>query len=108
MNQHSIKNVKSTINTFDAVNKAYTDRIKYKSATGTIPNNVRTDHTLFTFTATKHVISGMIIICEMWVERLVGEFISTSPMFATEWPGFHRFSRGQSLITFFNGSPASG
>ena len=31
-----------------------------------------------------------------------------SPMFATVWPGFHRFSSGPSLITFFNGSPASG
>ena len=44
MNQHSIKNVKSPVNKFDAVNKVYTDRIKYKSATGTIPNTVRTDH----------------------------------------------------------------
>ena len=94
MNQHSIKNVKSPINKFDAVNKAYTDRIKYKSATGTIPNTVRTDHTLFTFPATKDIISGKIIIFEMWV--------------ATEWPGFHMFSRGPSLIKFFNGFPASG
>ena len=99
----------SPVNKFDAVNKAYTDRIKYKSATGIIPNTVRTDHTLFTFSATKDIISGKIIIFEMWLERLVGELISTSSlMFATEWPGFHRFSRGSSLITFFNGSPASG
>ena len=105
MNQHSIKNVKSPVNKFDAVNKAYTDRIKYESATGTIPNTVRTDHTIFTFPATKDIINGKIIMCEMWVERLVGEFISTSsPMFATEWPGFHRFSRGPSLIKMFNGS----
>ena len=104
MNQHSIKNVKSPINKLDAVNKAYVDRIKYKSATGTIPNTVRTDHTLFTFPATKDIISGKIIICEMWVERLVGELISTSSsMFATEWSGFHRFSRGTSLMTFFSG-----
>ena len=46
MNQHSIKNVKSLVNKFDAVIKAYTERIKYKSATGTIPNTVWTDHTL--------------------------------------------------------------
>ena len=105
MNQHSIKNVKSPFNKFDAVNKAYTDRIKYKSATGIIPNTIRTDHTHFTFPATQDIISGKIIICEMCVERLVGELISTSsPMFAIEWPGFHRFSRGPSLITFFNGS----
>ena len=84
MNQHSIKNMKSLINKFDAVNKAYTDRIKYKSATGSIPNTVRTDHTLFTFPATKDIISGKIIICEMWVERLVGELISNAClMFAT-------------------------
>ena len=81
------------------------DRIKYKSATGTIPNTVRTDHTLFTFLATKDIISGKIIIREMLVERLVGELISTSiPTFATEWPGFHRFSRGPSIMTFFAGS----
>ena len=85
------------------------DGIKYKSAPGTIPNTVRTDYTLFTFPATKDIISGKIIICEMWVERLVDELISTSSsMFVTDWPGFHRFSRGPSLITFFNGSPASG
>ena len=101
--------MKSPVNKFDAVNKAYTDRIKYKSATGTIPNTVWTDHKLFIFLATKDIISGKIIICEIWFERLVGELISTSsPMFATEWPGFHRFARVPSLITFFNGSPASG
>ena len=49
MNQHSIKNVKSPVNKLDALNKAYADRIKYKSATGTIPNTVRTDHTLLHF-----------------------------------------------------------
>ena len=26
-------------------------------------------------------------------------------MSATEWPGFHKFSRGPSLTTFFSGSP---
>ena len=109
MNQHSIKNVRSPVNKLDAVNKAYVDRIKYKSATGTIPNTVRTDHTLFTFPATKDIISGRIIICEMWVERLVGALISTSsPMFATDWPGFHRFSKGPSRMTFFPRYPASG
>ena len=62
MHQHSIKNVKSPVNKLDAVNKVYVDRIKYKSATGTIPNTVRTDHTLFTFPDTKDIISGKIII----------------------------------------------
>ena len=99
MSQHSIKNLKSPVNKLDAVNKAYADRIKYKSATGTIPNTARTDHTLFTFPTTKDIISGKIIICEMWVERLVGELISTSsPMFGTEWPGFHWLSRGPSIM----------
>ena len=28
--------------------------------------------------------------------------------FATGWPGFHKFSRGPSLMTFFTGSLASG
>ena len=65
-----------------------------------------TDHTLFTFPAAKAFDSGKINICEMCVERLVGEWIATSsPMFATEWPGFHKFSRGPSLMTFFSGSP---
>ena len=49
MDQHSIKNVKDPVNILDAVKKAYADRIKYKTATGNIPNTVRTHHTLFTF-----------------------------------------------------------
>ena len=46
MNLHLIKNVKSSVNRFDAVNKAYADRIKYKTAIGNIPNTVMTDHKL--------------------------------------------------------------
>ena len=53
MDLQLIKNVKSPINRFDAVKKAYVDRIKYKTATGIIPNAVATDHTLFPFPATK-------------------------------------------------------
>ena len=34
MNLHLIKNVKSPVNKFDAVNKAYPVRIKYKAAIG--------------------------------------------------------------------------
>ena len=65
-----------------------------------------TDHTLSTFPAAKAFASGKIIICEMWVERLADEWIATSsPMFATAWPGFHKFSRGPSLMIFFSGSP---
>ena len=109
MNQHLIKNLKSPVNKFNAVNKAYVDRIKYKTATDTIPNAVLTDHTLFTFSALKSVLNGRIIICEMWVERLTDEWVATSsPMFTTEWPGFHKFSRGPTLMTFLSGSPASG
>ena len=109
MDQYSIKNVKNPTDRLDAVNKAYADRIKYKISTGNIPNTVMTDHTLFTFPAAKAFASGNIKICEMWVERLAAEWIATSsPMFATEWPGFHKFSRGPALMTFFTGSPASG
>ena len=49
MDQHSIKNVKNPTDRLDAVNKAYADHIKYKTATGNIPNTVMTDHTIFTF-----------------------------------------------------------
>ena len=64
------------------------------------------DHILFTFPTAKAFVSGKIIICEMWVERLADEWIATSsPMFATTWPGFHKFSRGSSLMTFFSCSP---
>ena len=67
------------------------------------------DHTLFTFPAANVFASGKIIICEMWVERLADEWMTTSsPMFATAWPGFHKFSRGPSLMIFITGSPASG
>ena len=109
MDQHSIKNVKNPVKKLDAVNKAYGDRIKYKTATGNIPNTVRTDHTVFTFPAAKGFASGKIIIYEMWVERLADECIATSsPMFAAAWPGFHKFSRGPSLMTVFTGPPANG
>ena len=104
-----MKNVKNPIDRLDAVNKAYDDRIKYETSSGNIPNTVLTDHTLFTFPMEKAFASGKIKICEMWVERLADEWIATSsPMFATEWPSFHKFSRGLSLMTFFSGSPASG
>ena len=46
MNLHLIKNVKSPVNRFDAVNKAYVDGVKYKTATDIIPNIVMTDHAL--------------------------------------------------------------
>ena len=106
MDQHSIKNVKNQADALDAVNKAYADRIKYKTATGNIHNTVMTDKTLFTFAPAKAFASGKIKICEMWVERLVDEWIATSSlMFATEWPGFHKFSRGLFLTTFFAGIP---
>ena len=84
-------------------------RVKYKSFTGIIPNTVLTDHTFVSFPDAKGFLSKKTIIGEMWVERLPGEMISTScPMFVTEWPGFHKFTRGPCLMTFFSGSPASG
>ena len=99
----------SPVNKFDAVNKAYADRIKYKTATGNIPNAVMTDQTLFTFPAAIAFTSGKLKVFEMWFERLSDEWIATSsPMFATAWPGFHKFFRRPSLMTFFTGSPASG
>ena len=76
MNQHSIKNVKNTIDRLDAFNKAYADRIKHKTASGNIPNTVLRDHILFTFPTGKSFDSGKIKICEMWVERLVGHIKS--------------------------------
>ena len=109
MDQHSIKNVKNPIDKLDAVNKAYADRIKYKTASGNIPNTVLRDHILFTLPTGTAFASGKIKICEMWVERLLGEWIATSStIFATEWLGFHKFIRDPSLMTFFSGSPASG
>ena len=109
MDQHSIKNLKNPVDRLDAVNKANADRIKYKTATGNIPNTIMIDHTLFTFPAAKAFASGKIEICEMWVERLADEWIATSsPMFATSWTGFHKFSRGPSLMTFFTVFSASG
>ena len=109
MDDHLIKNVKNPVNKFDAVNKAYADLIKYKTTIGIIPNITMTDYILFTFAAAKAFASGKIKICEMWFERLADEWIAiSSPMFATEWPDFLKFSRGPSLMTFFTGSPAGG
>ena len=67
---------------------------KCKTATGVSPNTVRTDEPLCTFPAAKVFSkSGNIIICEIWVERLADDWISTSSsMFATAWPGFHKVS----------------
>ena len=65
MDQHSIENAMSPVNKFNAVDKAYADRIKYKTATGNISNIVMTDRTLFTFPAAKAFSSGKIKICEM-------------------------------------------
>ena len=73
MDQHSIQNVKNPADRLDAVNKAYADRITYKTTTGIIPNIAMTDHILLTFPAAKAFASGKIKICEMWVERLVDE-----------------------------------
>ena len=68
-----------------------------------------TDHILFTFPAAKDFASEKIKICEMWVERLADEWIDTSSsMFGTEWPGFHKFSRGPFIMTFFTVSPIGG
>ena len=104
MNLHLVKNVESPVNRSDAVNKAYANRIKYKTSIGNIPITVMTNHTLFTFTAAKAFPTGKIIICEMWVERLADEWIATSsPMFVTAWPGF--FFRGPSVMTLFTTSP---
>ena len=49
MDQHLIKSVKNPIDRLDAVNKAYADRIKHKTASGNIPNTVLRHHILFTF-----------------------------------------------------------
>ena len=73
MNLLLIKNVKSPVNKFDAINQAYVHRIKYKTTIGIIPNIAMTDHILFTFPAAKAFASGNIITCEMWVERLADE-----------------------------------
>ena len=109
MDLHSIKNMKNPADILDVVSKAYADRIKYKTATGNIPNTVMTHNIIFTFPAAKAFASEKIKICEMWVERLADEWIATSsPMFTTAWPGLHKFSRGSSLMTFFTASPARG
>ena len=106
MDLHFIKNVTSPVDKLDAVNKAYVDRIKYKTVTGNIPNTVMTDHALFTFPAANAFASSKIIIFRMWVERLEDEWIATSSsMFSTTLPGFHKFSRGASHMTFFSGTP---
>ena len=43
MDYHLVKNVKNPVNKFDAVNKAYIDRIKYKTTTLIIPSIAVTD-----------------------------------------------------------------
>ena len=67
MDQQLIKNVKNPIDRLDAVNKAYADRIKYKTASGNISNTVLRDHILFSFPTGKDIASRQIKICEMWL-----------------------------------------
>ena len=61
--QSKIKNLKNPADRLDAVNKAYADRIKYKTVTGNIPNTVMPDHILFTFPVVKTFASEKIKIC---------------------------------------------
>ena len=56
MDDHLMKNVKNP------VNKAYADRINYKTTTGIIPNIAMTDNILITFSAAKSFASGKIKI----------------------------------------------
>ena len=67
MNLHLMKNVRSPVNKFDAVNKAYVNRIKYITTNRIIPNIGMSDDILLTFATAKTFASGKIIICEMWV-----------------------------------------
>ena len=73
IDQHSIKNVKNPTDRLIVANKACADRIKYKTATGNIPDTVMTDHALFTFPAAIALASGKFKICEMWIDRLADE-----------------------------------
>ena len=59
-NLHLITNLKSPVNRFHAVNKAYTDRIKYKTAVGNISNTVMTYHTLLPFPTAKAFVTVVI------------------------------------------------
>ena len=93
MNLHLIKYMKSPVNKCYAVNKAYADRINYKTAIGNIPNIAMTDHTHFTFPAAKAFASEKIIICEMWVERLADDWIASNVRNCVAWLSevFQRF-----------------
>ena len=51
MDLHLTNSVKSPVNKFCALNNSYVDLIKYKTATGNIPNTVIKDHILFAFQA---------------------------------------------------------
>ena len=46
INLHLINNVKSSVNKFHAVYKAYADRKKYKTVVGIIHNTVMADHNI--------------------------------------------------------------
>ena len=67
MDDNLIKNVMNPVNKFDAVNKDYASRIKYKTATGIISKIAMTDHILFTFPATKAFTSGKMKIWKCWL-----------------------------------------
>ena len=91
MNLHLIKNVKSSVNKLDAVNKAYADRIKYKTAIGNIPNTVITDHTLFTFPAAQAFAGGKIIYIYIYIYIYISVYIVIC-MCVYSVVSFHKYS----------------
>ena len=65
--------------------------------------------TLYTLPSGKTVSNGRITVVGLWVERGFGEwFDSNCGEFINNWPQFHIFTRGPSLMVYFAGTPASG
>ena len=62
--------------------------------------------------AIKVLLNGWVIMIRLTrvliTKALTKYRAKVSIMFGTSWPGFHEFSRGPSLISFFSGSPTSG
>ena len=81
---------------------------KFTIVSGSIPNSIGSDITLYTSPTSATVDTGKIWVIKLWVERASGEwFDAECGGFKSLWTRFHVFSRGTSIKTYFTGVPVS-